>query len=83
MEEVGAEERAAGMRLALETTRGLHDRVRLALSSLRMQGARLPHRLQQDVQALEAIRCALHNCVALDYRICGPTRGFDASSYRT
>jgi len=61
METVEAQERAAGMRLALDTTRGLHDRVRLALGSLRLQGPRLPHRLEQDVQALDAIRfvCSL------------------------
>jgi hypothetical protein len=52
------QDESVGMRLALDTARGLHDKARLAISSLRLQGPRLPARLVQDMQALDAIRCA-------------------------
>lgn len=52
-----AEERAEGMRLALETTRGLHDRVRLALGALRLKGAAPLQQRERDAAALDAVRC--------------------------
>lgn len=51
------DERAEGMRLALAHTRGLHDKVTLALGALRTQaGAHPAQRAEHDASALEAIR---------------------------
>ena len=50
------EERACGMRTALDTARGLNDKVRLALGALRLQGPHLPHQLERDAEALDAVR---------------------------
>ncbi|KIZ01446.1 hypothetical protein MNEG_6518, partial [Monoraphidium neglectum] len=49
------EERDVGMRTALDRARSLNDKVKLALGALRAQGAHLPQRLEQDLEALDAV----------------------------
>ena len=58
MEDPLEAEMAEGMRLAMDTTRELQEKVQLELDSLRMQGRRLPARLEPDAQALDALRSA-------------------------
>ncbi|KAI8464278.1 MAG: hypothetical protein J3K34DRAFT_526323 [Monoraphidium minutum] len=73
------EDHAFGMQTALDTARGLNDKVRLALGALRVQGVRAaaPQHLEPDLEALDAIRSKLQQVEDLLEECCtlGPAQG--------